>query len=310
MRNRPKQPDDPRLALDDPRFANDGRRQEPGTGFVVDSATESGPAAATRTSRVRSAWTPANGSVPVLEKIVVFGATSAMAQAWMRLLAPAGASFFLVARNAAHLEAVAQDLTTRGATAVYVEFADLDDTATHAAMLQRAVAELGGLDCALIAHGTLGDQAAGEAEFSVAAASLQTNFISAASLVTWLANYFAAQFRGTIAVISSVAGDRGRKSNYIYGSAKAGLNAFLDGVRNRVDRDGVQVLTIRPGFVATPMTAHLPQGPLFATPEMVARDIQKAIEGRRDVLYTPWFWRWIMAIIRAVPEWKFKRMDL
>ena len=102
----------------------------------------------------------------------------------------------------------------------------------------------------------------------MAAASLQTNFLSTASLVTWLANYFSAQYHGTLVVLSSVAGDRGRKSNYIYGSAKAGLNAFLDGVRNRVDRDGVQVLTVRPGFVATPMTAHLPQGPLFATPEM------------------------------------------
>ncbi len=242
--------------------------------------------------------------------VAVFGATSAIAQAWMRLLAPAGVNFFIVARNAEHLKAVAQDLHTRGASAVYAEVADLDETAGHAPMLERAVASLGGLDCALIAHGSLGDQASGEKDFAAAAASLQTNFLSAASLVTWLANYFSTQYKGTIAVISSVAGDRGRKSNYIYGSAKAGLNAFLDGVRNRVDRDGVQVLTIRPGFVATPMTAHLPQGPLFATPDAVARDILRAIEHRRDVLYTPWFWRWIMAIIRAVPEWKFKRMDL
>lgn len=244
------------------------------------------------------------------KKVAVFGATSAIAQAWMRLLAPGGTSFFIVARNPVHLESVAQDLITRGATAVYAGVADLDQTAEHPTMLERAVASLGGLDCALIAHGVLGDQAAGEADFAAAAASLQTNFLSAASLVTWLANYFATQYQGTIAVISSVAGDRGRKSNYIYGSAKAGLNAFLDGVRNRVDRDGVHVLTIRPGFVATPMTAHLPQGPLFATPDAVARDILKAIASQRDILYTPWFWRWIMAIIRVVPEWKFKRMDL
>ncbi len=244
------------------------------------------------------------------EKIIVLGATSAIAQAWMRLLAPDGASFFIVARNLAHLESVGEDLITRGAAAVYAEVVDLDDTAAHPAMFERAVAWLDGLDCALIAHGVLGDQAACERDFDVAAASLQTNFFSAVSLVTWLANYFGAQYRGIIAVISSVAGDRGRKSNYVYGSAKAGLNAFLDGVRNRVDRDGVHVLTIRPGFVASPMTAHLPQGPLFVTPDAVARDILKAIESRRDVLYTPWFWRWIMAIIRAVPEWKFKRMDL
>lgn len=245
-----------------------------------------------------------------LEKILVCGATSAIAQAWMRLLAPKGASFFLVARNELHLESVANDLIARGAKAVYAESANLDDTANHPALLERAATLLGGLDCAFIAHGFLGDQSACERDFSLAAASLQTNFISAASLVGWFANYFVAQYRGTIAVISSVAGDRGRKSNYVYGSAKAGLNAFLDGVRNRVDRDGVHVLTIRPGFVATPMTAHLPKGPLFATPDKIAHDIQGAIAGRRDVLYTPWYWRWIMAIVRSIPEWKFKRMNL
>ncbi len=242
--------------------------------------------------------------------ILVLGATSAIAQAWMRLLAPDGASFFLVARNAAHLDSVAKDLVTRGAAAVYVETSDLDETAAHTGLLERAVGALGTLDCALIAHGVLGDQAAGERDFAVAAGSLQTSFLSPVSLVTWLANYFGRQYHGSLVVISSVAGDRGRKSNYIYGSAKAGLNAFLGGVRNRLDREGVQVLTVRPGFVATPMTAHLPQGPLFATPDAVARDILHAIEHRRDVLYTPWFWRWIMALIRVIPEWKFKKMDL
>jgi decaprenylphospho-beta-D-erythro-pentofuranosid-2-ulose 2-reductase len=247
---------------------------------------------------------------PLPNTILVLGATSAIAQAWMRLLAPMGASFFLVARNAVHLDSVAKDLITRGAAAVHVETADLDDTAAHVALLERAAEALGNLDCAFIAHGVLGDQAAGERDFAVAAASLQTNFLSTVSLVTWLANYFAAQYRGRLIVISSVAGDRGRKSNYIYGAAKAGLNAFLDGVRNRLDREGVQVLTVRPGFVATPMTAHLPQGPLFVTPDVVAQDILHAVEHRRDVLYTPWFWRWIMALIRVIPEWKFKKMDL
>ena len=250
------------------------------------------------------------GKRPLPKRVLVLGATSAIAQAWMRLLAPSSARFFLVARNAERLESVAKDLIARGASAVYAETADLDQTGHHPALLQRAVDSLQGLDCALIAQGILGDQAACERDFAAAAASLQTNFLSAASLATWLANYFAAQSTGTIAVISSVAGDRGRKSNYVYGSAKAGLNAFLDGVRNRVDREGVQVLTIRPGFVATPMTAHLAQGPLFATPEKVARDILKAIQTRRDVLYTPWFWGPIMAIVRAIPAWKFKRMDL
>src|SRR6185437_9422558 len=177
------------------------------------------------------------------EAILVLGATSAIAQAWMRLLAPQEASFFLVARNAAHLDSVAKDLVTRGATAVHVETADLDDTAGHVAILERAAAALGSLDCAFIAHGVLGDQAAGERNFAIASASLQTNFLSTVSLVTWLANYFAAQLHGRLVVISSVAGDRGRKSNYIYGAAKAGLNAFLDGAqpagsRGRPGADG------------------------------------------------------------------------
>ncbi|MGC9292457.1 MAG: SDR family oxidoreductase [Acidobacteriaceae bacterium] len=244
------------------------------------------------------------------QTVLVLGATSAIAQAWMRLLAPHGTRFFLVARNADRLQAVADDLRTRGASAVHTETMDLDQTEAHPILLEAAAQALDHIDCVLIAHGILGDQSQAEQDFSHAAMVLHTNFFSVVSLVTWLANYFQTQGRGTLAVISSVAGDRGRKSNYIYGSSKAGLNAFLDGVRNRVDRHGVQVLTIRPGFVATPMTAHLPQGPLFAPPERVARDILRAIQKRRDILYTPWFWRWVLCLVRAIPEWKFKRMDL
>lgn len=244
------------------------------------------------------------------QTVLVLGATSAIAQAWMRLLAPQGTRFFLVARHADRLRAVAEDLRTRGASAVHTEALDLNQNEAHPILLEAAAQSLDNIDCVLIAHGVLGDQSQAEQDFAHAASILHTNFLSVVSLVTWLANYFQAQRRGTLAVISSVAGDRGRKSNYIYGSSKAGLNAFLDGVRNRLDRHGVQVLTIRPGFVSTPMTAHLPQGPLFASPERVARDILRAIQKRQDIVYTPWFWRWIMCLVRAIPEWKFKRMDL
>ena len=128
--------------------------------------------------------------------------------------------------------------------------------------------------------------------------------------MTWLANYCESQGRGTLAVISSVAGDRGRKSNYVYGASKAALDTFLSGLRNRVDRAGVQVLTIKPGFVATRMTAHIPKNRLFATPEQVAHGILKAIRKRKDVVYVPWFWRPIMTIIKSVPERIFKGRDL
>jgi short-subunit dehydrogenase len=149
-----------------------------------------------------------------------------------------------------------------------------------------------------------------QSRYEVAEAILRTNFLSAVSLITWLANYFETAQRGTLAVISSVAGDRGRKSNYVYGASKGGLNIFLDGVRNRIDRAGVHVLTIRPGFVATPMTAHLPQSPLFASPQRVAQDILKAIAQRKDVVYVPGFWAPIMFVIRGIPESIFKKLNL
>lgn len=244
------------------------------------------------------------------QTVLVLGATSAIAQAWMRSLAPHGTKFFLVARQEERLRAVAADLQTRGAAAVHIEALNLDRTDEHPAMLERAARVLGRIDCAMIAHGVLGDQAQADRDFSHAAMLLHTNLVSVVSLGTWLANYFEAQGQGTLAAISSVAGDRGRWKNCVYGASKAGMNMFLDGLRNRLDRRGVQVLTIRPGFVSTPMTAHMPQGPLFAQPERVARDIQRAIEKRHDIVYTPWFWRWMMLAVRLIPEWKFKRMDV
>jgi short-subunit dehydrogenase len=187
---------------------------------------------------------------------------------------------------------------------------DLDNTSAHAEMLATAAERLGRIDLALIAHGVLGDQHAAEANFDIAAAILHTNFTSTVSLLTWLGNYLQAQRGGTLAVISSVAGDRGRKSNYVYGASKGALNIFLEGLRNRIDRDGVQVLTIKPGFVATPMTAHVPQNALFASPDQVAHGILRAIERRRDVVYVPWFWAGIMLLVRAIPGFRFKKMNM
>jgi len=244
------------------------------------------------------------------QRVLALGATSAIAQATLRLMAEKGASFFLAGRNAQKLAAVRDDLLTRGAGAVTAFVADLDDTAAHPAMLAYAVSVLSGIDVAFIAHGVLGDQNEAEKSYAVAEAVLRTNFLSAVSLVTWLANYCEAERRGTIAVVSSVAGDRARKSNYVYGASKGGLNIFLDGVRNRIDRAGVQVLTIKPGFVATPMTAHLKKNALFAEPTKVGQDIVRAIEKRKDVVYTPPFWAIIMLLVRSVPRRLFKRMNL
>jgi decaprenylphospho-beta-D-erythro-pentofuranosid-2-ulose 2-reductase len=243
-------------------------------------------------------------------RILILGATSAIAMAVARRLLAPSAHFFLVARNPAKLEAVRRDLLTRGAAAVTVCAADLDDTAVHPRILSDAVQALGAIDLALIAHGILGDQERAQSDYAHAEAILQTNLLSAVSLITWLANYFETARHGTLAAISSVAGDRGRKSNYVYGASKGAMSIFLDGVRNRIDRAGVHVLTVRPGFVATPMTAHLPKGPLFASPDKVAQGIVKAITQRKDVAYVPGFWAPIMFIIRSIPEFAFKRLNL
>ena len=244
------------------------------------------------------------------KKILVLGATSGIAEATCRIWAGQGARLFLVGRNAAKLEVVAADLRTRGAAEVFTAVVDLDDTARHPELLAHAVNSLTGLDVAYLAHGVLGDQHAAEAEFGVAEQILHTNLISAVSLLTWLANFCVQRRSGVLAVLSSVAGDRGRKSNYVYGASKAGLSAFLDGLRNRVDREGVTVMTIKPGPVKTAMTVSMPGSHKFADVNKVAATIVTAIEARRDTLYVPFQWQPIMFVIRHIPERVFKKLNL
>jgi len=244
------------------------------------------------------------------KKILVLGATSGIAEATCRIWAAQGASMFLVARNAEKLAAVAADLRTRGASYVDTAVVDLDDTNRHPALLAHAVNSLQGLDVAYLAHGVLGDQHAAEQDFNTAAHILYTNLMAPISLLTWLANHFVERRSGTIAVLSSVAGDRGRKSNYVYGSSKAGLSAFLAGLRNRVDRAGVTVLTIKPGPVKTSMTAHMKGSEKFADVDAVAQSIVKAIDKRQDNLYVPFQWQPIMFVVRHIPERVFKKLNL
>ena len=245
-----------------------------------------------------------------MKKVLVLGATSAIAQATVRLLAARGASLYLVGRNAERLEAVAKDARTRGAAQVESEALDLDDCSRHEALVERATAALGGLDGALLAHGILGSQEAAQRSYAEAEKVFRTNFLSAVSLLTPLANHFEARHAGTLVVISSVAGDRGRQSNYVYGASKGALSVFLQGLRNRLARSGVAVVTVKPGFVDTPMTADLKKNALFATPEKVAHGILRAADKRRDEVYLPFFWRPIMFIIRSIPERVFKRLKL
>ena len=166
------------------------------------------------------------------------------------------------------------------------------------------------MDLALIAHGSLPDQARCSVSVDDTLEALRINGTSVISLLTCLTPVFEAQRSGTIAVISSVAGDRGRQSNYAYGAAKGMVSVFMQGLRNRLTPHGVHVLTIKPGLVDTPMTASFKKGFLWATPDRVGADIVRAIDRRKDVLYTPWFWRLVMLAICAVPETLFKRLKL
>lgn len=242
--------------------------------------------------------------------VLVLGATSAIAHETAKLYAAEGAALFLVARDAEKLDAVAQDLRVRGAAAVATHVHDLTDLEHHEALLAEAVEALPAVDVALIAHGVLGDQRDVERDFTRIQALLRVNFESVVSLLVPLANYMEDRGAGTIAVISSVAGDRGRQSNYVYGTAKGALNVYLQGLRNRLAPAGVHVLTVKPGFVDTPMTADFDKGALWVGPDHIARGIQRAIRRGSDEVYLPFFWRGIMAIIRAIPEPVFKRLKL
>ena len=245
-----------------------------------------------------------------IKNALIIGATSAIAQAVARLLASRGTTLVLWGRSAERLEIVATDLRVKYGVPVSLEAFDLNDTSLHQAAFDRAAALHGPFDLALICHGNLPDQGACEKDFAVAAREFQINCLGPISMLTVLANHFERQGHGCLAAISSVAGDRGRQSNYVYGTTKAALSTFLAGLRNRLFPHGVQVLTIKPGFVDTPMTARLKKGPLFASPEKVAGDIVRAVEKGTCVLYTPWFWRWIMLIIRLIPEPVFRKLKM
>jgi decaprenylphospho-beta-D-erythro-pentofuranosid-2-ulose 2-reductase len=245
------------------------------------------------------------------EKILILGATSAIAKALAIELASEGNRVILAGRDIQELEATAADLRLRFNANVYTERFDATDYDSHAGFVQRCIA-LGevGLNGVVLCHGNLTDNAAATADFCMARDMIETNYLSAVSVLTPIAKYLESQRSGWICVLSSVAGDRGRQSNYIYGSAKAGLSTFLQGLRNRLFRSGVAVTTVKPGFVDTAMTWGLPGLFLVATPQKVARDIRRAIRNRRGTIYTPWFWRWIMMMIRYIPEPIFKRMKL
>lgn len=245
-----------------------------------------------------------------MKKILIIGATSAISEATARLWAKEGHQLYLVARNEERLQTIAQDLKIRGASQVHTHALDLNHFEKHTILIQTVIQTLGDIDIAFIGYGTLGDQKTCEQDFDAALHELNTNAISVISLLTPLANYFEMKRSGTIAVISSVAGDRGRQSNYVYGCAKGVVSIFMQGLRQRLQKSRVNVLTIKPGFVDTPMTQAFKKGALWAKPEAVAQSIHTAINKGKNVLYVPWFWWGIMSTIRLIPEAIFKRLSL
>lgn len=243
-------------------------------------------------------------------RVLIVGATSAIAAEAAKVYAAGGARLFLTGRDPDRLAAVADDLRVRGAVEVRTSVLDVTDVARHEAVLHEAAQALDGIDAVLVAHGTLPDQARCQQSPAEVLRALDVNFSSGAALLTVVANRLERQRHGCIAVITSVAGDRGRQSNYVYGAAKGGMHVFLQGLRNRLHRSGVAVVEIKPGFVDTPMTAHLRKNPLFASARRVGRAVHRAIEKRRDVVYVPWFWRPASVALKLLPEGLFKRMKL
>jgi len=243
-----------------------------------------------------------------MQKVLIIGATSAIAEAVARLYAARASTIFLVGRNSTRLDTIAADLRVRGAHQVDTYALDLNDLAGHAGMLDAAWAAAGGIDTVLIAHGTLPDQAECDTSVDVALREFVTNGTSTIVLCTALAQRLASG--SNLAVISSVAGDRGRASNYLYGSAKAAVTAFQSGQSQRLRAQGINVLTIKPGFVDTPMTQAFKKGPLWASAGKVAQGIVRASDRRRAVAYLPGFWWAIMIVIKNIPEFVFRRISL
>jgi len=240
--------------------------------------------------------------------MLILGAASDIARATALAFAREGWDLILAGREQGILAKIAADIALRSGRLVKTAHFDALKTEEHVTFWQGIEAETSAVLCAV---GLLGNQEAAQNDFGQAEAILQTNFTGLVPILSLAANTFEQRGRGLIIAISSVAGDRGRASNYFYGSAKAGLTAFLSGLRQRLAKKGVTVLTVKPGFVATAMTAgkDLPAR-LTATPQQVATDIVKAAQKKWSVVYSRWFWRCIMMIICHIPECLFKRLKL
>ena len=241
--------------------------------------------------------------------LLILGANSDVAYAVaQQFAANLKADLLLASRDLELLEKKARDLEIRHAVKARAVAFDAADPSTHKAFYERLEPSPDGV---IAAFGYLGDQTKAQNDFDEALKIIQTNFVGAASILEIVAADFQRRGRGFIIGIGSVAGERGRQSNYFYGAAKGALGIYLSGLRNRLNKHGVRVITVLPGFMRTKMTQSMAlPGLLTATPEQAAADILAAYQKSRDVVYIRWFWRWIMAVIKAIPESLFKRLSL
>lgn len=245
-----------------------------------------------------------------MKRILIIGATSAIAEHCARIWAQNSNELLLVGRDDAKLSVIKNDLRTRGAESVESYTLDITEVDQYETFFKAIETNKASFDVVLIAHGTLPDQKACETDINLAMHEIETNALSVIRLLTYFANYFEVRKSGTIAVISSVAGDRGRASNYVYGSAKSMVSTFTSGLRQRLYKSNVSVVTIKPGFVDTPMTAEFKKSVLWAKPNKVAKKMIEAIEKKKSEVYLPSFWWGIMVIIKLMPSVIFNRLKL
>jgi decaprenylphospho-beta-D-erythro-pentofuranosid-2-ulose 2-reductase len=244
------------------------------------------------------------------EPILILGATSAIARQVAATFARHGHSLFLASRDAAEVERLAQDLHLRFGVEIAGGRFDAEDYQSHTGFLRQVLERMGTLHGVVVAFGYLGEQERAARDFDECQRIIARNYTGAVSILNHCASYLEQRRAGFIIGISSVAGDLGRQSNYVYGSAKAGFSIYLQGLRNRLFPAGVRVLTIKPGFVDTPMTFGLPRLFLVASPEAVAEGIVRSLGRSSEVVYLPWFWRWVMLALKLIPDKIRKRLKL
>ncbi|MDF2187621.1 SDR family oxidoreductase [Paraflavitalea sp. CAU 1676] len=243
-----------------------------------------------------------------MSTVLILGAASDMAVAIAKKYASQGHAVQLAARNVQRLKALESDIAIRYNTTCTAHEFDALNFASHQAFFDALSVKP---DITICVFGYLGDNEVARGNWAESERIIHTNYTGAVSILNVVSNYYAAQKKGVIAGISSVAGERGRQSNYIYGSAKAGFTAYLSGLRNRMFHEQVHVVSVQPGFVYTRMTENLTLPPLLtAQPELVADTVFKAVANKKNVVYVKWFWRWIMLIIKSIPEFMFKKLKL